>query len=149
MTVARPILRQGPRALLVVLAACGGRQSPRMAEIVRPAIQVRWKVAQAEGDDVLVSIIVDGRAHDLGALTAGTETEPGTPHTCALRAAHPLRTELTCGDLTSFYVAELQGEQLVFWFDDGSARRELRRIDVYGDGLSVAPFQVDEPAKTK
>jgi hypothetical protein len=130
--------------MLVMLVACGGKQSPRMAETVRPAIQLEWKVTQGEGDDVLVSLIVAGKREELGPIPAATETEAGSPRTCALRSAHPLRTELTCGDLTRFYVAELQGEELVFSFDDGSAKRELRRMSVFGDGLSVAPLQLSD-----
>ncbi len=116
-----------------------------MAETVRPAIGIVWKVTQGEGDDVLVSIVVDRKRHELGPLAAATESEAGSPQTCALRAAHPLRTELTCGDLTRFYVVELRGDELVFSYDNGTARSELRRIPVYGDGLSVAPFQIDDP----
>src|SRR5688572_11773947 len=83
------------RPLIVMIAACGGKQSPRMAGIVRQAIQLEWKVVQGEGDDVLVSLIVAGKREELGPIPAATETEAGTPRTCALRSAHPLRTELT------------------------------------------------------
>lgn len=105
-------------------------------------IHIEWKATQGDGDQVVVTIVVDGTAIDLGLLPAATDTEPGTPNTCALRSAHPLRTELTCGDMMAFFAAELAQGELVISFVDGNQWREMRRIPVDGEGLAVAPYRL-------
>ena len=40
-----------------------------------------------------------------GTLSAATESEAGSPRTCAIRAAHPLRTEFACGEMLAVYAA--------------------------------------------
>jgi hypothetical protein len=89
-----------------------------------------------------VTLVVDGKPFDVGILPAATETEPGTPATCALRAAHAVVTELTCGELSSYITAELAGEELVIARVDGTTRQELRRIPVYAGSLAVAPYRL-------
>ena len=74
-------------------------------------------------------------AMPVGALDAATEHEPGTPSTCALRAASPVRTEIVCGDRDAF-AAELVGGELVIFFV-GERRSELKRIPVSGGALAV------------
>jgi hypothetical protein len=130
------------RALLVLCAACGASgPPPAPAEtVVRPALRIEWRAEQGDGDLVLVTIVVEGKAISLGTLAAGTETEHGSPRTCAVRAAHPLRTEFTCGEMASYYIAELQGEELVLGVRDASTQRELQRFEVYADGLAVKPY---------
>jgi hypothetical protein len=131
-------------ALLVVLAACGA--SPPPQEQPPPsmgrAISIEWKASQADGDQVVVTIVVDRKAIDLGLLPAATEMEAGTPNTCALRSAHPLRTEFVCGDMSAFFAAELEGNELVILFVDGHQWKEMRRVPVYGEGLAVAPYRL-------
>jgi hypothetical protein len=108
--------------------------------VVRPALRIEWRAEQADDDLVLVTIVVEGKPIALGTLAAGTDTEHGSPRTCAVRAAHPLRTEFGCGEMAAYYTAELQGEELVLAILDGKAPRELQRIEVYADGLAVKPY---------
>lgn len=132
------------RVLLMFASACGASApppEPLPASVGRP-ISIEWKAAQADGDQVAITIVVDGKAIDLGLLPAATDTEAGTPNTCALRSAHPLRTELTCGDMSAFFAAQLEAGELVISFVDGNEWREMRRIPVYGEGLAVRPFQL-------
>lgn len=129
---------------LLILIACGASAPPPEqppASAGRP-IHVEWKAAQADREQVIVTIVVDGQAIDLGLLPAATDTEAGTPNTCALRSAHPLRTELTCGDMMAFFAAELTQGELVISFVDGGQWREMRRIPVDGEGLAVAPYRL-------
>lgn len=127
---------------LVAVAACGAAPPP--AEQAPPSfgrpISIEWKAAQGDGDSVIVTILVDRKATELGLLPAGTDSEAGTPNTCALRAAHPLRTEFVCGDLSAYFAAELHGDELVIIYVDGNVSREMRRLPVYGEGLAVAPY---------
>jgi hypothetical protein len=133
-------------SLLVACVACGASTPPPApAEtVVRPALRIEWRAEQADGDLVAITIVVDGKAISLGTLAAGTETEHGSPRTCAVRAAHPLRTEFTCGEMASYYTAELQGEELVLGILDGNASRELQRVSVYADGLAVKPYAMPD-----
>jgi hypothetical protein len=130
--------------VLVLVAACGAAPPP--AEIPPPsmgrAVPIEWKADQADGDQVAVTIVVDGKAIGLGLLPAATEMEAGTPATCALRAAHPLLTEFVCGDLSAYFTAELRGEELVITFMDQGQRHEMRRVPVMGEGLAVAPYRM-------
>jgi hypothetical protein len=107
-----------------------------------PPLSVEWKAAQGDGDTVIVTLVVEGKPYELGSLQAATESEAGTPRTCALRAAHPLRTELTCGDLSSYYAAELDGERLVITFVDPSGTRSIKALAVYAGALAVRPYAV-------
>jgi len=134
------------RLALLILAACGASAPPPApAEtVVRPALRIEWRAEQADGDQVLVSIVVDGKSISLGTLAAGTETEAGSPRTCAVRAAHPLRTEFGCGEMASFYNAELQGEELVLGVLENGTPRELQRFQVYADGLAVKPYALPD-----
>jgi hypothetical protein len=132
------------RAALVALAACGAAPPP--AEEPPPsmgrAISIVWRAAQADGDLVAVTIVVDRKPIDLGVLPAATDMEAGTPNTCALRAAHPLRTEFVCGDLSAFFAAELEQGELVISYVEGHEWKEMRRIPVFGEGLAVAPYEL-------
>jgi hypothetical protein len=143
----------GARAVRVAIAGvaivaslgCGAAPPPPLFEPVHEerAIAIQWRAAQDDGDRVLVTIVVDGTAHELGTLDAATELERGTPRSCALRASHPLRTEFLCGDLTSSFAAELHGEELVIAHVEHGKRRELRRVPVVGDALAVRPYLLD------
>jgi hypothetical protein len=128
--------------------ACGASSPPPTepppGSVVRPPIRVEWRAEQGEGERVNVSIVIENKPIVLGSLAAGTETEAGSPRTCALRAAHPLRTEFACGDMTAFYAAELQGDELVLMSVDAEGRHELRRVPVWGDGLAVKPYAMPE-----
>lgn len=131
------------RTVVLGIAACGASPPPEpVPPSEGPQIAIEWRVVQADGDQVAVTIIVDGKSIDLGLLPAATDTEAGTPNTCALRSAYLLRTELTCGDLTSFFAAELEPGQLVLLFSDGHQSREIRRIPVFGEGLAVRPYRL-------
>jgi hypothetical protein len=107
-----------------------------------PPLAIEWKVAQADGDQVAVTLVVDGKPFEVGVLPAATETEPGSPSTCALRAAGATLTAITCGDLSSSIAAELRGEELVIARIDGTVRQELRRIPVYAGSLAVAAYRM-------
>jgi hypothetical protein len=134
------------RAGFLALIACGASPPPaQMSASVGRPISIEWKAAQGDGDQVVISIIVDGKTIDLGLLPAATDTEAGTPNTCALRSAHPLRTELTCGDMSAFFAAELEASELVISFVDGHDWREMRRIPVFGEGLAVKPYALPYP----
>jgi hypothetical protein len=148
---ADPVKRLCGRALavLAVLAVanlgCGAAHPPPLFEPMTDerAIAIQWRAAQDDGDRVVVTIVVDGAAHELGTLDAATELERGTPRSCALRASHPLRTEFLCGDLTSSFAAELHGEELVIAHVEQGKRREIRRVPVAGDALAVRPYLLD------
>jgi len=135
--------------LFALLIACGASAPPpeQPPPSMGRAISVEWKATQGDGDQVVVTIVVDRKAFDLGLLPAATDMEAGTPNTCALRSAHPLRTEFVCGDMSAFFAAELEGSELVILFVDGNNWKEMRRIPVYGEGLAVAPYRLPvEPA---
>lgn len=102
-------------------------------------ISIEWKAEQADGDRVNVLLVVDGKPEQIGLLDAATETEAGTPSTCALRAAHPLRSEFQCGAV-NFYAVELHSGELVVSINDGSHTIEVKRFSVEGDGLAVRPY---------
>jgi hypothetical protein len=137
--------------LALVLCACGGAGSGDKAMAVSPQdtaqpITVEWKVEQADGDQVSVALVVDGRSVPIGVLDAATESEAGTPNTCAMRAASPRRTELVCGDANA-YAAELVETDLVISLVRGDGRSEVKRVPVYGNVLSVKMLSLpfDEP----
>jgi hypothetical protein len=125
------------RWLIVLACACGGGAPRSSAEPNEspPPISVEWKVEQGEGNNVNVSLVVDGRPHALGALDAATEYEAGTPSTCALRAASTRRTEIVCGDRDA-YAAELVDAELVVSLI-GEQRSVVKRIPVASDSLAV------------
>ncbi|NVB77018.1 MAG: hypothetical protein HOV81_01365 [Kofleriaceae bacterium] len=131
--------------ILVLVAACGATPPPPTPQELDPssgrAIRIQWRAEQADGGLVTVSLVVDGKAETLGQLDASTEFELGSPATCALRAAHPLRTEFLCGDLARYYRATLERDELVVTLVvDGEQPTEVKRIPVVGEGLSVAPY---------
>lgn len=132
------------RFVLLAAAACGASAPP--AEQPPPSmgrpISIVWRAAQGDGDLVNVTIVVDRKPIELGVLPAATDTEPGTPRTCALRSAHPLRTEFVCGTLDAFFAAELEAGELVISYVEGHQWKEMQRIPVYGEGLAVAPYQL-------
>ena len=102
-------------------------------------ISIEWKAEQADGDRVNVLLVIDGKTQQIGLLDAATENEPGTPNTCALRAAHPLRSEFQCGAV-NFYAAALHAGELVITINDGSHTIEVKRFPVEGEGLAVRPY---------
>lgn len=129
--------------ILLAIAACGAK-SPAAPPPSEPAempqpISVEWKADQADDGKVDVSLVIDGKALPVGLLDAATESEPGTPATCALRAAHPLRTEFQCGAV-NYYAAELHSGELVISLHDGEHAIQVKRVPVNGDGLAVKPY---------
>ncbi len=136
------------RALFTLaLVACGASPpppEPPPGSTLRPPIRITWRAEQGDGDLVSITIVVEGKAVSLGSLPAATETEAGSPRTCAIRAAHPLRTEFSCGDMASFYSAELRGDELVLASVDASGTHELQRLPVWGDGLAVTPYALPD-----
>ena len=102
-------------------------------------IPLEWKAEQADNGRVDVSLVIDGKEQQVGLLDATTETEAGTPATCALRAAHPLRTEFQCGAV-NYYTAELHPGELVITLSDGEHTIEVKRFPVEGNGLAVKPY---------
>jgi hypothetical protein len=103
------------------------------------AISIEWKAEQADNDRVNVLLVIDGKTQQIGLLDAATETEAGTPATCALRAAHPLRSELQCG-MVNYYAVELHAGELVVTINDGERQIEVKRFPVEGDGLAIRPY---------
>lgn len=129
------------RYLIAFLAACGASPPPAPVEQAPEArvASLEWKAEQADDGRVDVSLVVDGKAQPIGLLDATTETEAGTPATCALRAAHTQRTELQCGERSS-YAAELHGGELVISINDGERTVEVKRIPLEADALAVKPY---------
>jgi len=130
------------RYLILLAAACGPKPtapppSPP-SEMGRP-IAIEWKAEQADNDRVNILLVIDGKPQQIGLLDAATETEAGTPATCALRAAHPLRSELQCG-VVNYYAAALHAGELVITINDGERSIEVKRFPVDGDGLAVRPY---------
>jgi hypothetical protein len=125
------------RWLIVLACACGGakRNAPEPPNDSPPPISIEWKVEQGDGNNVNVALVVDGTAHALGALDAATEHDPGTPATCALRAASTRRTEIVCGDRDA-YAAELVDAELVVSLI-GAERSVVKRIPVASNSLAV------------
>jgi hypothetical protein len=143
------------RRLIVAFAcaACGGRAADRKAPSYDPMydpaaqpvpVTVEWKVEQGDGNLVNVSLVVDGNSIAVGALEAATQDEPGTPATCALRAASSKRTELVCGEGNAF------SAELVVPNDEGQAPgleliisrvsdqpTRIKTVPVQGDFLAV------------
>lgn len=129
------------RNLIAFLVACGASPPPTSVEMPPEAraVAVEWKAEQADDGRVDVTLVVDGKAHAIGLLDAATEMEAGTPATCALRAAHPLRTELQCG-LVNYYAAELHAGELVVSINDGERTIEVKRIPLQADALAVKAY---------
>lgn len=130
------------RSLIIFIAACGARSAappPSPLSEMGTPIQIEWKAEQADDGRVDVSLVVDGKEQQVGLLDATTETEAGTPATCALRAAHPLRSEFQCGAV-NYYAAELHAGELVITLSDGEHTTEVKRFAVEGDGLAVKPY---------
>jgi len=125
---------------LGIAVACGGRSADRTAPSYEPEptrpISVEWKVEQADGNQVNVALVVDGRSIAVGALDAATEHEAGTPATCALRAASPRRTEIVCGDMNGF-AADLVGSELLVTYVANEQPSEVKRVPVEGNVLAV------------
>ncbi len=133
--------------VLALLCACGASSPPpptpqELDPSIGRAIRIDWRAEQADGGRVTVTLVVDGKAETLGLLDAATDDEPGSPSTCAIRAAHPLRTEFLCGDLTRYYRATLERGELVVTFIDGEQHAEVKRIEVVGEGLAVTPYSL-------
>ena len=129
------------RYLIALVVACGASPPPAPGETPPQAraVAVEWKAEQADGGRVEVSLIVDGKRQAIGLLDAATEMEPGTPATCALRAAHPLRTEFQCGNV-NYYAAELHAGELVISINDGERTVEVKRIPLEADALAVKAY---------
>lgn len=129
------------RFLIAFLAACGA--SPPPAPVQQPpevrVASLEWKAEQADDGRVDVSLVIDGTPQPIGLLDAATETEAGTPATCALRAAHGQRTELQCG-VANYYAAELHVGELIISINDGSRTVEVKRIPLEADALAVKPY---------
>jgi hypothetical protein len=128
------------RQLIAALALCacsggGGTSMTSPAEPPLQPISIEWKVEQGEGDQVNVSLVVDGRSVMIGALDAATELEAGTPATCALRAASPRRTEIVCGDANAYAADLVDGALVISLVAD--QRSEVKRVPVVGDMLAV------------
>lgn len=138
-------------AVVACACACGGSGSaPQpMAPAPQPPqpITVEWKVVQGDVHQVDVALVVEGHSIAIGTLDAATADEAGTPNTCALRAASPQRTEIVCGEGNA-YAAELGDGEIVISWITADARREVKRVPVYGDILSVKMLSLplDEPA---
>lgn len=136
---------------LVIVAGCGSRAAPiapaSEADVPDLPVSVEWKVEQGEEDRVEVSIVVDSTTLQVGPLIASTEHEPGTPATCALRAANPTRTEIVCGDANS-YAAELGEGVLVISFV-GEQKAVVKRVPVNGNRLAVKPLRLPLEQKPK
>ncbi|HEY5949581.1 MAG TPA: hypothetical protein VIV40_29000 [Kofleriaceae bacterium] len=129
------------RWLIVIACACGGgaQRGPRMQpeQTVSVPIRVEWKVADGGNELVNVSLVVDGTTLDLEALEGTSMHELGGPHTCALRAANPRRTEIMCGQGNG-YTAQLEAGVLVIRHIDSAGDITLvRDVPVNGDILSV------------
>lgn len=131
------------RYLIIVIIACGASPPPAPVETppVARAVAIEWKAEQADNGRVDVSLIVEGKRQAIGLLDAATEMEQGTPATCALRAAHPLRTELQCGN-GNYYAAELHAGELVISINDGERTVEVKRIPLEADALAVKPYKL-------
>src|SRR5690242_6989045 len=90
--------------LLVVLAACGGPQ-----QVVEPssAVKLEWRAAQGEGQNVDVTLVVNGQELALGSLEATSD--------CTLRKAEATATEFSCGGASSYnyFLAELKSGQVI------------------------------------
>ena len=134
-------------AIVVVAVACGPKPPP---EPIPPAvgrpISVEWKAEQADGNAVNVTLVVDGKPIAVGTLDSLSEESVGNtigPQTCALRAAHPLRTELVCG-MGNYYAAELHEGELVISLvaAEGEKPVEVKRMPATGEGFSVSAFRL-------
>lgn len=129
------------RYLIASMVACGASAPPVPVETPPQAraVVIEWKAEQADDGRVDVTLVVDGKAHAIGLLDAATEMEAGTPATCALRASHPLRTELQCG-VVNHYAAELHAGELVVSIHDGERTIEVKRIPLQADALAVKAY---------
>ena len=123
------------RALIALACACGARPPPAPQQPAPTAIVIEWKVEAAADDRVDVTLVVDSKPYDLGALATRTEDAAG-PATCALAAAHATATELVCGDGNALR-AQLGGNELVITLVEAERSHEIKRIPVDGDGLVV------------
>lgn len=127
--------------MVAFMVACGASAPPAPVEMPprARAVAIEWKAAQADDGRVDVTLVVDGKTQSVGLLDAATEMEAGTPATCALRAAHPLRTEFQCGNV-NYYAAELHAGELVVSINDGVRTIEVKRIPLQADALAVKPY---------
>jgi hypothetical protein len=140
----------------IALAACGARQAP-VSNTTGDAVTVAWIATQAEGEDVDVSIVVDGTPHALGTLNAAADDERGTPATCESEAG--VRARFWCGATPAYngFGIKLDGKTLVVSREtsvhDGEKTHdeeshEVKRIAVTGKRLAITPF-VPPPSPPK
>lgn len=133
----------------VLLAACGG---PQNAEIGNTRLKVEWQTAPGEGDDVKVTLVVDGQPQELGTLS--TTADSSAHGACRIRKSDVTATEFVCGATSSYnyFVAELKGGQLIVTRvngvnDDPNAeeRKVVVRQPVTQTSFTVLPFTSTAP----
>jgi hypothetical protein len=83
--------------MAAVIAACGGPQGA--GELGTNRLKVEWQTAPPEGEDVKVTLVVDGQPQELGTLS--TTADAGVNGACRIRKADAIATELVCGATSS------------------------------------------------
>ena len=117
------------------------------------SVVLEWKAAQAEGENVKVTLVVGGEAVELGTLNAASDDGPGTPALCKVgEQATPTVVEFHCGVMPAYnyFKAELVGKELVITRISGvdeamdpaakEETKEVKRMPVKGGALTVAPY---------
>lgn len=134
-------------------AACGGGGGKTGGLRVIDAsggIPLAWQAKQADGENVEVTLLVGGKPHVIGKLSAAADDGPGTPARCdTMPSPKPTSVGFTCGGTPAYnhYRADLQGAELIITLETGvdgnpgdDKKQEVKRIPVKGGALVVAPY---------
>jgi hypothetical protein len=117
-----------------------------------PSAQVEWRAVQAPEEQVVVTLVVDGKAHELGKISAASDDAPGTPGTCKDMddpAPTPTSIGFVCGGTPAYnyYRAEVKGTEIVVTLvtgtdgEDGSEHHsEVKKIPVEKPTMTVKAY---------
>lgn len=139
--------------VLLVAGAAACKTKPASTGPQATSVALEWKAAQAEDENVTVTLVVAGEAVELGKLSAASDDGPGTPAQCSLGdKPTPTAVEFHCGHTPAFnyFRAELVGKELVISHVSGVDAnpdgpptpeiKEVKRVPVKGGALTVAPY---------
>src|SRR5512147_3145831 len=68
--------------VLLVAGAAACKSKPASTGPQGKSVALEWKAAQAEDENVTITLVVGGEAVELGKLNAASDDGPGTPAQC-------------------------------------------------------------------
>jgi hypothetical protein len=131
-------------------AACSGGSKGSTLGGGKGDIPLVWQAKQADGENVEVTLVIAGKPHVIGKLSAAADDAPGTPRTCdTMPSPTAISVGFTCGGTPAYnhYRADLRGAELVITLETGvdaspdqDKKQEVKRIPVKGSSLTVTPY---------